>query len=338
MKNNKPTLHDVARVAGVSIATVSNVLNNKSSELSDKTKDKVLNAIETLNYEPNQFARGLKTGRSNIIAFIVPDQNPFFTEVLTKISHECQKHHLHVAVASSEENEDKQQDLIETFVSQNVDAIILVPVKSKFQMKREWLKIPIMTLDRELESTSLPSITVDNEEAGYIATKRVLESTCKEVGLLLANPNISTTIGRKNGYNKAISEFDLNVNPSLIHYSDQQLGTNAQIYSGYEATKTLLSKGIKGIVATNPLLLLGALQAIRESEEEIKTEVNIVGFDDSYWNEIYTPKLTVISQPVKEMGQVAAKMIYKLIKGKDVTSIKLSTKLIIRESCSFNKT
>ena len=98
----------------------------------------------------------------------------------------------------------------------------------------------------------------------------------------------------------------------------------------------MLSKGIKGIVATNHLLLLGALQAIKESEKKLK-DVIIVGFDDSYWNEIYTPKLTVISQPVKEMGQVAAKMIYKLIKGKDVTSIKLSTKLIIRESCSFNK-
>lgn len=197
MKKNKPTLHDVATVAGVSIATVSNVLNHKSTELSDKTKDKVLKAIETLNYEPNQFARGLKTGRSNIIAFIVPDQNPFFTEVLTEINHECQKQHLHVAVASSEESEDKQRELIETFVSQNVSAIILVPVKSKFHINSEWLKIPIMTLDRELEATSLPSISVDNQEAAYIATKRVLESNCKEVGLLLANPDISTTIGRK---------------------------------------------------------------------------------------------------------------------------------------------
>ena len=93
------------------------------------------------------------------------------------------KHHLHVAVASSEENEDKQQDLIETFVSQNVSAIILVPVKSKFQMKREWLKIPIMTLDRELESTSLPSITVDNEEALY-CNKTCLKVHVKS-GLLL---------------------------------------------------------------------------------------------------------------------------------------------------------
>lgn len=77
MEKNKPTLHDVAKVAGVSIATVSNVLNNKSTELGKKTRQKVLDAIDKLHYEPNQFARSLKTGQSNLIVFIVPDQNPF---------------------------------------------------------------------------------------------------------------------------------------------------------------------------------------------------------------------------------------------------------------------
>ncbi|WP_436862092.1 LacI family DNA-binding transcriptional regulator [Staphylococcus caeli] len=335
MKRNKPTLHDVAEVASVSIATVSNVLNNKSTELSDKTRDKVLSAIKELNYEPNQFARGLKTGRSNIIAFIIPDQNPFFTEVLTELSFECQKHQLHVVVASSEENEEKQRDLIDTFISQNVSAVILVPVKSDFNIEEEWLKIPIMTLDRALKTTNIPSITVDNVDAAYHATKRILENNCQSVGLLLANPKISTTIGRKSGYEKALADVDIMINPNLIFYSDLQFGTDAQIKSGYNATKKLLSRGIKGIVSTNHLLLLGALQAIRESGKVIGKDVIIVGFDDSYWNEIYTPKLSVISQPVKEMGQKAGEMIFKLIQGKEVESIKLSTNLIIRESCSF---
>ncbi|RIO55280.1 LacI family transcriptional regulator, partial [Mammaliicoccus sciuri] len=130
---------------------------------------------------------------SNMIAFIVPDQNPFFTELLTEISDECQKHQLHVAVVSSEENEDKQKALIESFIAQNVSAIILVPVNSKFKLKKEWLNTPIMTLDRELESMQLPSITVNNEEAAYTATQRLISSKSTDIGLLLANPNISTT-------------------------------------------------------------------------------------------------------------------------------------------------
>lgn len=335
MVRNKPTLHDVAKRAGVSIATVSNVLNYKSTELSDKTKEKVLGAIDDLNYEPNQFARSLKTGQSNMIAFIVPDQNPFFTELLTEISDECQKHQLHVAVVSSEENEDKQKALIESFIAQNVSAIILVPVNSKFKLKKEWLNTPIMTLDRELESMQLPSITVNNEEAAYTATQRLISSKSTDIGLLLANPNISTTTERRQGYARALSDNHIEVNHNIIFYSDQQLGTDAQIKSGYEATKTLIGENIKAIVATNHLLLLGALQAIKEGGKVITKDVIIVGFDDSYWNEIYAPKLTVVSQPVKTMGKEAGKMIYRMIRGEKNESIKLSTKLVIRESCEF---
>src|SRR5699024_10926371 len=156
MEKNKPTLQDVAKGAGVSIATVSNVLNNKSTELGKKTRQKELDAIDKLHYEPNQSARSLKTGQSNVIVFIVPDQYTFFTEILTELHNECQKHQLHVAVVSSEENELRQQALIETFIAQNVSAIILVPVKSKLKFKKEWSQTPILTIDRKVDGTYLP--------------------------------------------------------------------------------------------------------------------------------------------------------------------------------------
>ncbi|AWI43683.1 transcriptional regulator [Staphylococcus nepalensis] len=335
MANNKPTLHDVAKVADVSIATVSNVLNNKSTELGIKTKQKVLDAIEKLNYEPNHFARSLKTGQSNLIVFIVPDQNPFFTEILTELNNECQKHHLHVAVVSSEENELKQQVLIETFIGQNVSAIILVPVKSRLNLKKEWHQTPILTIDRKIYGEALPSISVDNEKAAFNATQRIVDSTSENIGLLLANPDISTTSERKRGYELALAKNNITIDQQLIYYSNQQLGTDAQIDSGYHATRALIYQGVRAIVATNHLLLLGALQAIKESGKKITEDIIIVGFDDSYWNEIYTPKLSVISQPTKEIGRVAGEMIHNLIQGKAVASVELSTKLLIRESCSF---
>lgn len=115
------------------------------------------------------------------------------------------------------------------------------------------------------------------------------------------------------------------------------MGTDAQIDSGYHATKSLINKQVQAVVATNHLLLLGALQAIKESGKKISQDMIIIGFDDSYWNEIYTPKLSVISQPTKEIGRVAGEMINHLIQGENVSSIELNTKLIIRESCSFIK-
>lgn len=166
---------------------------------------------------------------------------------------------------------------------------------------------------------------------------RIIDSTCKNIGLLLANPDISTTSERKSGYEQALKKNNIKLDEQLIYYSNQQLGTDAQIDSGYHATKSLINKQVQAVVATNHLLLLGALQAIKESGKKISQDMIIIGFDDSYWNEIYTPKLSVISQPTKEIGRVAGEMINHLIQGENVSSIELNTKLIIRESCSFIK-
>lgn len=335
MNQRKPTLHDVAKLAEVSIATVSNVLNDKNNELSDKTKEKVLTAIEKLNYAPNQFARGLKTGQSNIVAFIVPDQNPFFTEVLTSLNDACQQHNLQVAVASSEENEQRQNELIDIFLAQNVSAIIVAPVTSQLAIKEEWKKIPILTLDREVANSKLPCISVNNEEAAYKATERLINQGCKRIGLLLANSDIGTTPRRRNGYELALNDNNLELDENIIFYSNLSQGTEAQVQSGYHATLKLLQENVPAILATNHLLLLGALQACKEMNKAIREDVIIIGFDDSYWNEIFTPRLSVISQPAKEIGEVAGEMIHDLIKGERVKSTKLATQLIIRDSCSF---
>ncbi|MDT3959760.1 LacI family DNA-binding transcriptional regulator [Staphylococcus kloosii] len=335
MTQRKPTLHDVAKLAEVSIATVSNVLNDKNNELSDKTKEKVLTAIEKLNYAPNQFARGLKTGQSNIVAFIVPDQNPFFTEVLTSLNDACQQHNLQVAVASSEENEQRQNELIDIFLAQNVSAIIVAPVSSQLTIKEEWNKIPILTLDREIDDSKLPCISVNNEEATYKATERLINQGGKHIGLLLANSDIGTTPRRRNGYELALKDNNLELDENIIFYSNLSQGTEAQVQSGYHATIKLLQENVPAILATNHLLLLGALQACKEMNKVIRQDVIIIGFDDSYWNEIFTPRLSVISQPAKEIGEVAGEMIHDLIKGERVKSTKLATQLIIRDSCSF---
>jgi LacI family transcriptional regulator len=335
MTQRKPTLHDVAKLAEVSIATVSNVLNDKNNELSDKTKEKVLTAIEKLNYAPNQFARGLKTGQSNIVAFIVPDQNPFFTEVLTSLNDACQQHNLQVAVASSEENEQRQNELIDIFLAQNVSAIIVAPVSSQLTIKEEWNKIPILTLDREIDDSKLPCISVNNEEAAYKATERLINQGGKHIGLLLANSDIGTTPRRRNGYELALKDNNLELDENIIFYSNLSQGTEAQVQSGYHATIKLLQENVPAILATNHLLLLGALQACKEMNKVIRQDVIIIGFDDSYWNEIFTPRLSVISQPAKEIGEVAGEMIHDLIKGERVKSTKLATQLIIRDSCSF---
>lgn len=334
MKNN-PTLHDVAKAANVSVATVSNVMNSKKGQVSEKTKAKVQKAIESLGYQPNSYARNLKNGQSNLIAFIIPDQNPFFTDILNGLTTVCLKHNLQVIVTSSEENEERQNNLIDLFVKQRVNAIVLAPVSSDLTLNESWKDVPIVTVDRTIKDDDVPSVTVDNKEAGYLATKQMLEYGHEEIAVLLANPHISTTVERQIGYENALKDFNIEKNTQLMSYSDDSKGTQAQIQSGYLSTKAwLLSENAPtALVATNYLLMIGALQAIKELNVKIGAELSLIGFDNSHWNEIYTPAITAIEQPAKKLGACVGELLLDINKGKQAESVQLKTTLALRESC-----
>lgn len=334
--NNNPTLHDVAKAAGVSVATVSNVMNGKKGQVSEKTKAKVEAAVESLGYQPNTYARQLKSGQSNLVAFIVPDQNPFFTDILNGLTTVCLEHNLQVIVISSEESEQRQNELIDLFVKQRVNAIVLAPVSSHLTLKDEWKKTPIVTVDRTIETSDVPSVTVNNQAAGYQATKHLLELGHTSIAILLANPKISTTTHRQAGYEQALMDNQLTVDARLMSFSDDKLGTEAQIRSGYLATKQWLTSkdAPSALIATNYLLMIGALQAFKELDIQIGKDISFIGFDNSHWNEIYSPAITVVEQPASKLGECATQLIIEMNNDEPATSVELSTHLAIRASCA----
>lgn len=334
--NNNPTLHDVAKAAGVSVATVSNVMNGKKGQVSEKTKAKVEAAVEALGYQPNTYARQLKSGQSNLVAFIVPDQNPFFTDILNGLTKVCLAHHLQVIVTSSEESEQRQNELIDLFVKQQVNAIVLAPVSSNLTLKDEWQQTTIVTVDRKIEASDVSSVTVNNQAAGYQATNYLLTLGHTSIGILLANPKISTTTQRQAGYEQALIDHQLMVDAKLMSFSDDKLGTEAQIRSGYHATKQWLTstEPPSALIATNYLLMIGALQAFKELGIQIGKDISFIGFDNSYWNEIYSPAITVVEQPASRLGECAAQLIIEMNNNEPTSSVELSTHLAIRDSCA----
>ncbi|WP_412518801.1 LacI family DNA-binding transcriptional regulator [Staphylococcus simulans] len=333
--NNNPTLHDVAQAAGVSVATVSNVMNGKKGQVSEKTKAKVEAAVKSLGYQPNTYARQLKSGQSNLVAFIVPDQNPFFTDILNGLTKVCLAHHLQVIVISSEESEQRQNELIDLFVKQRVNAIVLAPVSSHLTLKDEWKTTPIVTVDRTIDE-GVSSVTVNNTEAGFQATDYLLKLGHESIAILLANPNISTTTHRQAGYEQALTNHQLAVDTEFMSFSDDKLGTEAQIRSGYQATKQwlTLSEPPSALIATNYLLMIGALQAFKELDVKIGKDISFIGFDNSHWNEIYSPAITVVEQPANQLGECAAQLIIEMNNHEPATSVELSTHLAIRASCA----
>lgn len=334
MANKKnPTLYDVARKANVSIATVSNVLNNKK-EASQQTIDRVNEAIRQLGYSRNESARSLKIGVSKLIGFIIPDNNPFFTEVLTGIHEECQNHDWQVVVSTSEESESKQNELLELMSAQQVNGIILAPVTSKLYVPEKLRKVPIVLVDREIENANLPVVKANNFDGSYQATDTLIRSGHRRIGIILASPGISTTLQRKAGYLEALKQHDIEVDEKLMYYGGDYTGTKTQISGGYNAVVKMMNlpDPPTAIFATNHLLMIGALKALKEARLKIPDEISFIGFDDHPWQEITDPPFSIISQPAVEMGRQAVQALQKYKEKNIVTTTVLQLELITRGS------
>lgn len=334
VQKKRPTLYDVAKQANVSIATVSNVLNNKD-EASEETIKRVNEVIKQIGYSRNESARSLKRGESKLIGLIVPDNNPFFTEILDGIQQECEYYDWQVVVANSEESEKRQNQLIELLSAQQVSGIILAPVSETLSTTNIKGNAPIVLIDREVENVKLPVIKADNIDGCYKATKKLLQNGHKRIGLILASPGISTTVQRKQGYVEALSSQNIQIDEELIQFGGNYTGTKAQIDGGYQAVMRMMNlpSPPTAIFATNHLLMIGALKAIKEQNLSIPKDISFIGFDDHPWQEISSPKLTIVSQPAFEMGRQAIHALHKLKSKDEVITTSLPLKLIIRESC-----
>ncbi|WP_312855518.1 LacI family DNA-binding transcriptional regulator [Litoribacterium kuwaitense] len=334
MKKKKPTLYDVAQRANVSIATVSNVLNNKS-EASEKTVQRVQQAIKELGYSRNESARSLKSGDSKLIGLIVPDNNPFFTEILSGIQEECQHYDWQVVVANSEESELRQNQLIELLMAQQVSGMIVAPVTDQLNPLARKRDTPIVLVDREIEQLQLPVVKADNIDGSYKATKRLLSNGHKRIGIILASPGISTTIQRRQGYVEALHHMNIGVDEDLIRFGGSYKGTNAQINGGYQSVMDMMNlpSPPTAIFATNHLLMIGAVKALKELRLKIPADISFIGFDDHPWQQISEPSFTIVSQPAFEMGRQAIHALHKFKRHQEISTTSLPLQLVLRESC-----
>ncbi|UOF90418.1 LacI family transcriptional regulator [Fodinisporobacter ferrooxydans] len=331
MELKLPTVHDVAKEAKVSIATVSHVLNGKKG-VSERTRELVLDTVKRLGYSPNEAARSLKAGSSKLIGLVVPDQNPFFTEVLKGMQEECQKYDCQVVVANSEENEAKQKELLDLLLAHRVNGVIVAPVNTKLSSMDFFNRIPVILLDREISNLDIPSVRTDNIQGSRLATSHLIQHGHRHIGIILASPGISTTRQRFFGYIKSLEENGIEIDERLIVYGGSYAGTQSQINGGYECVHQLMSLTPRptAIIASNYLLTVGALKALKELSIKIPDECAFIGFDDQPWQEILTPELTVISQPTFEIGKSAVQLLFSQRKEKTIT---LPLELVIRKSC-----
>ncbi|MBS3788147.1 MAG: LacI family DNA-binding transcriptional regulator [Candidatus Bipolaricaulota bacterium] len=328
------TIEDVAEKADVSITTVSAVIND-SRYVSPELTERVEQAIEELNYQPDQLGRGLRKGQSNTIGLLVSDiTNPFFPKVARGVEDCVRENHYNLILCNTDEDPVEEKHYISLLRTQRVDGIIVAPT-SKGARNLEPLteeSIPIVLIDRSVDGLDLPEITSDNYSGAYRAVEYLIEKGHRKIGFVSGIEGVQSTDKRLSGYKDALSDN------SVEFRKDYVVMGNSKINDSYEGAKKLLrsSNGVTAIFASNNMMLIGALQYLKESSISYPEEISVICFDDTEWGNAVTPGITSVSQKPYEIGYEAGKVIFQLISGSAGEVAKdrlvLPTKLVERES------
>lgn len=301
------SIKDVAKVAGVSTATVSRVLAN-NAPIKAETRKRVLEAVAQLNYRPNLIARSLRAQKSAKIGLVVSDiRNPFFTAIGRAVEDAAYEQGYSVLMCNTDENPEKEELYLNLLQDENVAGVIFSPTQQfSDSFNPHDTTMPFVAIDRAVNGKGTDMVLLDNVSAAYELTNHLLENGyCKLAGLF---GDVSTTgRERSHGFHKALKEHQLD--PIVAHF------TSPRIKQGYEATLSLLDSPNRpdAIFTSNSLLTAGALQALRDKKISIPNEVALVGFDETTWGDLVDPPITVMTQPTEEIGRTATELLFQRI-------------------------
>ncbi|WP_019394519.1 LacI family DNA-binding transcriptional regulator [Priestia filamentosa] len=294
----KITIRSVAEEAGVSIGTVSKVINN-SGKISEKTRKKVFQAMQKLNYKPDAAAASLRGKRTKLIGLLVPDiSNPFYAGIARSIEDRSHEVGLNVMLCSTDNNTEKEKNYLALLTSQRVDGLVVASAFRSTVLLQETIDrgIPSVLIASEIPQLSINTVTVDDYKGGYLATSHLLDLGHKDIAII--SENVRSNEPRLAAYKDSMREAGIDVKPEYI------MKTEATIQKGYECAKKLLLLDEKptAIFACNDLLAAGVIQAAKELELDLPRELSVVGFDNTVLSTTTAPMLTTISQPIKQMG------------------------------------
>ena len=333
-----PTIRDVAKLARVSTATVSHVLNN-SRAVRPETRQQVLEAIKQLNYRPSAIARSLTMNVTRSIGVLVADiTNPFFAAIVRGLESRLETHGYHLIVCNTDEQPEREARYLDLLLARRVDGMIIAPTGAEQPLLRDFVahNIPLVFIDRKPPDLLGPVIAVDNVASGYAATDHLLRLGHRYIAILVRSPMLSTVLGRLEGYRQAFRDHHVPVNESLICISDYALE------AAHETAHRLLTTRpwITAIIATNVTLTLGVLEALQEQYLRYPDDISLVVFDDSPWHALITPALTAIRQPIAALCDATVNTLRAALERKSARAemqplpdVFLQAQLISRASC-----
>jgi len=327
------TINDVAEHANVSKATVSHVINN-TRFVTEETRSRVMQVIADLGYQPSMVARSLTTQRTGTIGIIVSDvANNFFGDVLKGIEDILRPYNLSLVVCNTDEILEREDHYIDLLLRQRVDGLIAAATSQKWEAlrKAEALHTPLVVVDRAYEGLMGPYVGVKNRDGARMGVQHMIEAGYRSIGILAGFQRLSTMRERLSGFHQALDDNGIDLPEAWC------VPSPLSIEAGKEAALRLLTlpDRPRAIFINNNLLSLGALLAIGELGLSCPGDVALIGFDDPPWAVVSCPPLTVIRQPARQVGQVAAQVLLDLMDGQLPTEsrIELDCELVLRQSC-----
>lgn len=336
-----PGIKDVAKAAGVSISTVSNVING-NRYVSDELCQRVNQAISDLHYEVNLVARSLKNNKTMTIGVILTSMDRIFIpQVLSGMQHSAQKHKYTLSIYTTHDNKTREKQYLKRLVNSQVDGIIIDSVvdiadetyyRSLSNLYKGDTKIPVVSIERDLSRYNIFSVHVNNISGADLATKHLIASGCRRIIHITGPMELEMLRQRGQGYRKALKEAGI---PFSGEY--ERVGDFSPL-SGYREIKKVMQDGVSfdGVFADNDQMAIGAIKALKENGYQIPGQVKVVGFDNTFVSSIVKPALTTINVPKYRMGLEATEMLCGMMdhseKALEQFSFELSANLLIRES------
>lgn len=338
MKYKNLTLRDVAKLAGVSVSTVSRVLNEEKFT-SDEVKKRVKEAVKKLKYSPDLNARNLRLGKTNVIGIIIPDISDYFfsgiVHVITKFFRDHGKDIILFNTSHQEETEEKE---IKLALSKRVEGIILATISKNINPISNLINnfgIPFVIIDNKIKVKNVDFVLSDDEKRAYKLVDHLIKvHNLKKIACISGPLDESSGFNKLLGYKIALQKNNIPINEEYIKFANWKKDL------AYECTKELMNMKDKpqAIYCANSNMLIGCLRYINTIKIKIPEDISIVTFDDYDFISAMNPPVTSLKSIVPEMGTLAAQLLLDRINGKknDYKEIKLDSDIMIRKSCGCN--
>lgn len=332
----RATIKDIANDTGLSVTTVSLVLNGKAHKIPEDTKKRIMESAQKLNYRPNQLAVSLVKKRSKTIGLIIPDiGNIFYANMVKGIEECCRENGRTLVLCNTNDLHKRDMEYIRFLADQGVDGIIYVMSRESDETAGkesvrllEQLQLPFVLLDRFLTDVDCAEVILDHEMGGYLAARHLAELGHKKIACVTGPANLADSERRLKGYARALQEFHIPFDERLVYEGDYTMEC------GERAVTALMQYGYTAVFACNDLSAFGVCRQLSQYHKKVPVDISVVGYDDVLYAEMMAVPLTTVRQPVYEMGVESVKRLISLIKKKKVEKRQavFEPKLIIRSS------